>query len=52
MDKGGEGLDGQDKWMLNVNLNNIEGSSGEHKRYWLLAIKTECKRFQIQVCTK
>ena len=51
MDKGGEGLEEQDKWMLDINLNNVEGSSGEHEAYWLLAIKTARERFRIQART-
>jgi hypothetical protein len=34
-----EGLLEEDHWMLEVNLGNLEGSSGEKEEYWLLAIK-------------
>jgi hypothetical protein len=36
---GGEGLAEHDKWMLEVDLESIESSSGERECYWLLAIQ-------------
>ncbi|KAL7488027.1 hypothetical protein ACHAW6_015153, partial [Cyclotella cf. meneghiniana] len=36
---GGEGLADHDKWMLEVDLESIESSSGERECYWLLAIQ-------------
>lgn len=48
MDKGGEELMEQDKWMLDVNLGNSEDSSGEQEAYWLLAIKTAREKFRLQ----
>ena len=36
---GGEGLDEQDKYLLEINLEDLEDSSGEDQYYWLLAIQ-------------
>jgi hypothetical protein len=36
---GGEGLAEGDQWMLEVNWNDIEESTGEREAYWLLAIE-------------
>lgn len=35
---GGEGLADEDKWMLEINLEDLETTSGETQAYWLLAI--------------
>ena len=51
IDKGAEGLGEQDQWMLDLNLNNIEQSSGEQETYWLIAIKASRERHHIQMCT-
>jgi hypothetical protein len=29
----------EDQWMMEVNLGNLENTSGENEEYWLLAIK-------------
>ena len=36
---GGRGLDEQDKYLLEINLEDLECSSGEDQYYWLLAIQ-------------
>ena len=36
---GGDGLDEQDKYLLEINLEDLERSSGEDHYYWLLAIQ-------------
>ena len=36
---GGEGLGEQDKYLLEINLEDLEQSSGEDHYYWLLAIQ-------------
>jgi hypothetical protein len=36
---GGEGLEEGDKWMLEVNMTDMEDSTGEREAYWLLAIE-------------
>ena len=35
---GGEGLSADDKWLLEINLEDLETTSGETQEYWLLAI--------------
>ena len=35
---GGEGLDDDDKFLLEINLEDLETTSGETQEYWLLAI--------------
>ena len=40
MEMGGDGLLEEDQWMLEVNLGDLENTSGEREAYWLLAIKT------------
>ena len=36
---GEDGLDKEDKFLLEIKLEDLEESSGEHQEYWLLAIK-------------
>ena len=36
---GGEGLDDDDKCLLEINLEDLESTSGETQEYWLLAIQ-------------
>jgi hypothetical protein len=38
MELGPTGLLAEDQWMLEVNLGDMESSSGEKEEYWLLAI--------------
>ncbi len=40
---GDAGLLEEDKYLAEVNLEDIENTSGEHLNYWLLAIKTARK---------
>jgi len=40
IERGGEGLAEHDKWMLEIDLDRLENSSGERESYWLLAIQT------------
>ena len=35
---GEEGLEDQDRYILDINLDNLETSSGEDQYYWLVAI--------------
>ena len=35
---GGAGLDDQDRYMLQINLEDLETSTGEYQYYWLIAI--------------
>ena len=36
---GTEGLLDEDLWMTEINLGDMETTSGEHEEYWLLAIR-------------
>ena len=40
---GGDGLDEEDKFLLEIKLEDLEESSGEHQEYWLLAIRAARK---------
>ena len=35
---GGEGLAEEDRWLLELNLEDLETTSGKTQEYWLLAI--------------
>ncbi len=39
MEMGRTGLLKEDHWMVEVNLGDMENSSGEREEYWLLAIR-------------
>ncbi len=39
MERGKEGLLEADHWMMEVNLGDMETTSGEQEEYWLLAIR-------------
>ncbi len=47
MEMGGEGLAEHDKWMLEVNLGEMDTSTGEKESYWLLAIRTARQRHRL-----
>jgi hypothetical protein len=47
---GGEGLAEEDKWMLEVNLGNLEDSNGEREAYWLVAIEATRARHDNRRC--
>jgi len=38
-ERGEDGLLEEDRWLLEVNLDDLETTSGETQAYWLLAIK-------------
>ena len=38
LELGGSGLEEEDKWLLEINLEDLETTSGETQEYWLLAI--------------
>ncbi len=42
-DLGDAGLLEEDKYLVEVNLGDMETTSGEHQHYWLLAIQTARK---------
>ena len=39
LERGGEDLDDDDKFLLDINLDDLETSSGEEQHYWLLQIE-------------
>ena len=39
IEQGGEGLDEQDKYLLEINLEDLENSSGEEQYYWMISIQ-------------
>jgi hypothetical protein len=47
MELGGEGLAEHDKWMLEVNLSEMDTSTGEKESYWLIAIRTARERHRL-----
>ena len=48
IEQGGEGLAEEDRWMVEVNLDNLERSSGESESYWLLAIRAARERYRLR----
>ena len=45
---GGEGLAEQDKWMMEVNLGDLEKTTGESQYYWLVSIQTARETFNLR----
>jgi hypothetical protein len=45
---GGEGLDEEDRWMLEVNLGDLEESNGEKEAYWVVAIEAAQARHNLR----
>ena len=45
---GEEGLDAQDHYLLEVNLEDLETSSGEEQHYWLLQIQAARRESQLR----
>jgi hypothetical protein len=45
---GGEGLDEEDRWMLEVNLGDLEESNGEKEAYWVVAIEAARARHNLR----
>ena len=39
MELGGAGLDEQDRYLLEINLEDLETSTGEYQYYWLIEIR-------------
>ena len=48
LELGGGGLETEDHYLLEINLDNLDNSTGEDQTYWLLALKMarEAKRLQ------
>ena len=49
IEQGGEGLDEQDRYLLEINLEDLENSSGEEQYYWMISIQAakEFKRLKV-----
>jgi hypothetical protein len=45
---GGEGLVEQDKWMMEVNLDDLEKTTGEAQYYWLVAIQAAREAYNLR----
>jgi hypothetical protein len=45
---GGEGLAEEDRWMLEVNLGDLEDSNGEKEAYWVVAIEAARARHNLR----
>ena len=45
---GGDGLAEHDKWMLEVNLDDLERTTGETQYYWLVAVQAARETFNLR----
>ena len=45
---GGEGLAEEDLYLLEINLEDIETSSGEDQAYWLVALRTARRAWELR----
>jgi hypothetical protein len=45
---GGEELEEEDQYLLEINLEDLDSSTGEDQVYWLLALQTARRTWQIQ----
>jgi hypothetical protein len=45
---GGEELEEEDQYLLEINLEDLDSSTGEDQVYWLLALQTASKAWQIR----
>jgi hypothetical protein len=45
---GGEGVAEEDEYLLEINLDDLDNSTGEDQIYWLMALQTARKAWQIQ----
>ena len=48
MERGDEDLCEEDKWLMEVNLSNLEYTSGDKEAYWLVAVEMARARFHIR----
>ena len=48
IEQGGEGLAEEERWMVEVNLDNMGNSSGERESYWLPAIRAARERYRMR----
>jgi hypothetical protein len=51
IERGGDGLAEHDKWMLEIDIESMDTSSGERESYWLLAIQTARTHYSITQTT-
>ena len=49
---GGDGLDEQDRYLLEINLSDLECSSGEDQYYWMISIQAARKDRRLKVMEK
>ena len=49
LDMGGEGMEEEDKYLLEINLEDLDSTSGEAQEYWLLAIQAARELMGLQV---
>ena len=47
-ERGEDGLEEEDRWLLEVNLDDLETTSGETQAYWLLAIKAARRAYLLR----
>lgn len=45
---GGDGLAEEDMYLLEINLEDLDDSTGEDQVYWLMALKTARKAWQLR----
>ena len=50
MELGEEGLEEDDKFLLEINLDELDASSGEDQTYWLLALEAARDARQLRLC--
>ena len=48
-ERGEDGLEEEDRWLLEVNLDDLETTSGETQAYWLLAIKAARRAYLLRL---
>ena len=49
LDMGGEGMEEEDKYLLEINLEDLNSTSGESQEYWLLAIQAARESMRLRV---
>jgi hypothetical protein len=48
IESGGAGLREEDMYLLDINLDNLDTSSGEDQTYWLLSFRAARVAFQVR----
>ena len=48
-ERGEDGLEEEDRWLLEVNLDDLETTSGKTQAYWLLAIKAARRAYILRL---